>query len=266
MKEEQSPTAAFPLSEKHFPPTKYSEINDCDGTSDELFLYKQVPTDSLFSFTKLKNNAQLQKHLFPWTSLIEQLPLMTMLFHFQKEMWWQRARSMRRLIRISQQLLWNGNQSSPVMITVIIISVGHNFIQGFSRLVFLFPQNPGKPGISKRTSQSFACRLFLLNLHPSPFYTHFQIGFCHCSKSTCLPYVRRSRVMSPVVLLLWSWTTAVVRCGALPSFPLHFEEQGTTPPTWHLCLFLSLSLCSSTKIQFYQMIPLGGGHDSPLLH
>lgn len=84
--------------------------------------------------------------------------------------------------------------------------------------------------------------------HPASFHLPFtrisKIGFRPCSKSTCLPYVQRARVTSLAALLLCSWTTAE------PS------QRGTTPPTWRLTLFLSL--CSSTKIQFYQMIPMGG--------
>lgn len=98
----------------------------------------------------------------------------------------------------------NWKEKQPHYDYIILISVGHNFTQGFSRLVFLFPENPGKAGTSNRSSQSSACHLFPLSLHASPLYTHFQIGFCRCSKSTCLPYVRRSRVTSPVVLLWWS--------------------------------------------------------------
>lgn len=94
MKEEQNPTVAFPLSETHFPPTRFSESNRhhvwkrtglTTATAPQMgfFSDEQVPTDGLHSFTKLKNNSQLQQHLFPlswgWTSLIEQSPLTTML-------------------------------------------------------------------------------------------------------------------------------------------------------------------------------------------
>lgn len=81
MKEEQSPTAAFPVSEKRFPPTKYSEMNRhyvwktadlMTATAPQMSfsLDEQVPTDGLFSFTKLKqNNSQLQANLFPLTGV-----------------------------------------------------------------------------------------------------------------------------------------------------------------------------------------------------
>lgn len=160
-----------------------------------------------------------------------------MLFPFWAKIWDNRARS------------------------IHINPIGRNFT--ISRFVFMFLHKAGKPDITGyNLEEPSTCPLFP-NLQQSPLYAHFQIGFCQRSKSTCLPYVLWARVTSPVVLLLCSWKAAAR--SVLPSFPLRFEEQGTTPPTWHLSLFLSQTLCFSTKTQFYQRIPLGGSHDWPFL-
>lgn len=70
MTEEQSPTAAFPLSETHFPPTRFSEANRhhvwkrtglTTATAPQMRFFSRMSRYPL----RLKTNSQLQQHLFP---------------------------------------------------------------------------------------------------------------------------------------------------------------------------------------------------------